>query len=230
MTDVFQEWCGKTLVHEWFTVDDARTAILLCPTVMGVTDLERGFATDLNAKGHSVLIADLYGARFLPEQRRAAFEAMELHRSNRAALRHLLTAVLDTFRPLAGDTPIVPIGFCFGGQCVLDLARSGADVRGVASFHGLFDSPGLPPERIAAKVLAMHGWDDPMVPPDAVAALARELTDGGADWQIHAYGNTGHGFTNPNAGRMGIAGVAFDEAAARRSWASLELFLAELFA
>ena len=79
------------------------------------------------------------------------------------------------------------------------MARSGADVAGVASFHGLFDPPGLRPQPIKAKVVAYHGWDDPMVPPDAVVALGQELTEAGCDWQIHAYGHIGHGFTNPGA-------------------------------
>jgi dienelactone hydrolase len=124
---------------------------------------------------------------------------------------------------------IAVIGFCFGGQCALDVARSGADIAAVASFHGLFDPPGLPAQPIKARVVAFHGWEDPMVPPDAVVALGQELTEGGSDWQIHAYGNVGHGFTNPKAHEIGIKGVEYNEAAARRSWANLELFLAEIF-
>ena len=92
---------------------------------------------------------------------------------------------------------IVAIGFCFGGLCALDLARSGADIAGAASFHGIFDPPGLRPQPIRAKVIAFHGWDDPMVPPAKVVALGRELTEAGCDWQIHAFGDTRHGFTNP---------------------------------
>ena len=124
---------------------------------------------------------------------------------------------------------IVAIGYCFGGQCALDLARSGADIAGVASFHGLFDPPGLPHLPIKAKVVAYHGWDDPMVPPEAVVALASELTEAGCDWQIHAYGHTGHGFTNPKAHELQIDGVFYVREAARRSFASLYLFLDELF-
>jgi dienelactone hydrolase len=125
---------------------------------------------------------------------------------------------------------VAAIGFCFGGQCVLDLARTGLDIAGVASFHGLFDPPGLPANPIKAKVVAYHGWDDPMVPPEAVVAFAKELTEAGADWQLHAYGHVGHGFTNPNATKeIGIPGVEYDEGAARRSWQALEDFLAELF-
>jgi dienelactone hydrolase len=133
-----------------------------------------------------------------------------------------------TKREHVDSSKVAVIGYCFGGQCALDVARSGADVAGVAAFHGLFDPPGLPAQPIKAKVLAMHGWDDPMAPPETVVALGKELTEGGADWQIHAYGHVGHGFTNPNAGQMGINGVFYHEAAARRSWDSLVNYLAEV--
>ena len=160
----------------------------------------------------------------------AAFAAMGELRSDRASLRDRLLAVLDEVRKRehVDASKIAVIGYCFGGQCALDVARSAADVAAVASFHGLFDPPGLPANAIKAKVLAMHGWDDPMVPPEAVVALGNELTAGGADWQIHAYGHVGHGFTNPNASALGIAGVAYNEAAERRSWASLVNFLGEV--
>ncbi len=193
---------------------------------MGVQPLEIGFAERLVALGYRAVIADLFGRRFTPgSDREAAFAAMGALRADRAALRDRLLAILDLVRGLdcVDRARIAVTGYCFGGQCALDLARAGADVRGVASFHGLFDPPGLPPLPITAKVAAYHGWDDPMVPPDA------ELTAAGADWQIHGYGHVGHGFTNPNAGAMGIAGVDYHEAAARRSWAGLEEYLAELF-
>lgn len=227
MTEIAQDWGGKALVHEWFAVADARTAILLCPTVMGVTELERGFTAELNAKGHSVLVADLYGARFAPDQRAEASASMAALRGDRAGLRDLLLAILDAFRPLAGDAPIVAIGFCFGGQCVLDLARSGADIAGVASFHGLLDPSGLEPQPIKARVIAFHGWDDPLARPDSVVALGEELTAAGCDWQIHGLGGVGHGFTNPGA-TGAMPGIKFDEIAARRSWAGLDQFLGEI--
>lgn len=228
-----QGYQGQTLDH--VIVDDGSGTIaptvLVIPTVMGVQPLELGFAEKLVALGYQAVVADLFGRRFTPDDRDAAFAAMGELRGDRAALADRLIAVLDEVRSLdqvdAGQVAV--IGYCFGGQCALDIARTGADVAGVASFHGLFDPPGLTPRPIKAKVLAMHGWDDPMVPPEAVVALGKELTGGGADWQIHAYGHTGHGFTNPNAHQIGIEGVAFQEAAARRSWQALEAFLAELF-
>jgi dienelactone hydrolase len=109
------------------------------------------------------------------------------------------------------------------------LARSGLDVRAVASFHGLFGRPeGQPIIPMKAKVIAFHGWDDPMVPPEDVVALGKELTQAGADWQIHAYGNTMHAFMAVGANRP-EAGIQYNERAARRAWASLALFLTEVF-
>ena len=205
--------------------------VIIFPAVMGVTDLEIGFARRLADKGRAVLVADLFGTRFTPDDRNAAFAAMSKLREDRGALRRRLAAVLENARDQAevDASQVAAIGFCFGGQCALDLARSGADIAGVASFHGLFDPPGLDPQPIKAKVAAYHGWEDPMVPPEAVLALAKELTEAGADWQVHAYGHVGHGFTNPHASQIGIVGVEYNAAAARRSWGALEDFLGELF-
>lgn len=224
------EFEGELLDSQYYPAcSDSQPAVLILPTVMGVSDLELGFARKL---GYGSMVADLFGAETHGASRETMFGHLARLKSDRAALRRRLLALLESLcaQPEVDPDNVAVIGYCFGGLCALDVARSGANVAGVASFHGLFDPPGLPPQPIQAKVLAMHGWDDPMVPPDAVVALAKELTEGGADWQIHAYGHTGHGFTNPNAHQIGIEGVAFQEAAARRSWAALKDFLAELFA
>ena len=209
----------------------ALPSVIIVPTVMGVTDLEIGFARDLVGHGYNALVADIFGKTFRGAERDVMFGEMNRLGSDRESLRDRLLSILELARGQSevDSGRIAAIGFCFGGKCVLDLARSGADIVGVASFHGLFDAPGLPAEKIKAKVVAYHGWDDPMVPPDAVVALAQELTEAGADWQIHAYGHTGHGFTNPKASDLGIDGVFYTQAAARRSFASLYLFLGELF-
>ena len=98
------------------------------------------------------------------------------------------------------------------------------------AFHGLLDRPDWKTETIKAKIVAFHGWDDPMAPPDHVVALGKELTDAGADWQIHAYGNVRHGFTNPNAHQIGLDAVRYDSLAAERSWTSFINLLEEIFA
>jgi dienelactone hydrolase len=123
---------------------------------------------------------------------------------------------------------IAAIGFCFGGMCVLDLARSGTDVRGVASFHGLLKPNGLPkPERIPARVLIMHGYDDPLAPPEDMLAVMQELNAAKVDWQLHSYGLTSHAFTNPQANSPD-GGLKYNPLAERRSWHTLLQFLEEV--
>src|SRR5690606_12960269 len=121
------------------------------------------------------------------------------------------------------------IGFCFGGLCALDLARRGAPLRGVVSFHGLLNAPPPVAATVRARVLALHGYDDPMAPPEAAVAFAREMTERGADWQLHAYGHTRHAFTNPHAADHEL-GLVFNERAATRSWRSMGAFLDECLA
>jgi len=204
--------------------------VILFPTVAGISKLELGFAQQLADVGYNGFCADLYGAAFRGCDRKTGAEQMKRLRADRADLRDRLLAVVDTARAQSeSDGRIAAIGFCFGGLCALDLARSGADVAGVGSFHGLFDPPGLPPKPIAAKVIAFHGWDDPMVPPEKVVALGRELTSAGCDWQIHAFGGTVHGFTNQDADKIGNPAVRYSAAATRRGWQMLERFLEELF-
>ena len=207
-----------------------RPGVILFPTVMGVSDLELGFARQLVHLGYTGFVADLFGKKFRGAPREIMSGELKRLRSDRASLRERLLAVLKCARGQDAIEPerIVAIGYCFGGSCALDLARSGADIAGVASFHGLLDPPGLPPQPIKSKVLAFHGWDDPMAPPDAVVSLGKELTDAGADWQLHAYGHVAHGFTNPGA-TGAIPGVVYNEVAAERSWTSLINFLEELF-
>jgi dienelactone hydrolase len=136
-------------------------------------------------------------------------------RSDRAALRRRLLHVLHLASSLdeVAEKQIVAAGYCFGGQCALDLARSGANFAAAVSFHGLFDPPGLPEGKISAKVVA----------------LGEELTRAGADWQIHAYGHVAHGFTNPRASDLQIDGVRYNALATERSWTSFVNLLEELF-
>src|SRR4029079_2023296 len=171
-----------------------------------VSDLEIGFGRQLVELGYNALVADLFGKEFRAAPRDTRCGEMKRLANARPALRRRLTHVLDLAHGLneVADRQIVVAGYCFGGMCALDLARVAADVAAAVSFHGLFDPPGMPPEKIKAKVVAFHGWDDPMVPPDKVVALGNELTEAGSDWQIHAYGHVAHGFTNPNASELQI--------------------------
>ena len=231
--DIPLEFEGEQLEHVFVGRRDgeARPTVILIPTVMGVTDLEIGFGRQLVELGYNALVADIFGKKFRGAERDVMFGEMGRLKEDRAALRRRLLAVIDQARGLdeVASEGVVVAGYCFGGMCALDVARSGADIAAAVAFHALFDPCGLPPERITAKVVAFHGWDDPMVPPEAVAALGKELTDAGADWQIHAYGNVAHGFTNPNAHQIGIEGVRYNALAAERSWTSFISLLEEIF-
>ena len=209
-----------------------RPAVIVLHTFAGRGDNELVVAERLAALGYAGFAADLYGRGVLGQSREQCAALMQPFLDDRALLRDRMLAIVDTVRalPEVDASRVAAIGFCFGGLCVLDLARAGADIRGVASFHGLFGAPvGLAPRPITARIVAFHGWDDPMVPPDAVTALAAELSAAGADWQIHGYGGTMHGFTNPKANAP-ENGVLYNPVAARRSWQSLVAFLDECFA
>jgi dienelactone hydrolase len=210
----------------------ARPTVILIPTVMGVSDLEIGFGRQLVELGYNALVADLFGKKFRGAERDVMFGELNRLKADRAALRRRMQHVLDLADGLdeVSKGQIVVAGYCFGGLCALDLARSGADFAAAVSFHALLDPPGLPEKKIKAKVVCFHGWDDPMAKPEAMVALGHELTAAGADWQIHAYGHVAHGFTNPNAHTIGIEGVRYNELAAERSWTSFINLLEELFA
>jgi dienelactone hydrolase len=152
---------------------------------------------------------------------------------DRATLRRRITAALDALKshPLVDSDRVAAIGFCFGGLCVLDLARSvPPSLRGVVSFHGLFHPPKLGEQaKIEAKILMLHGYDDPMATPEHVVAIANELTQAKADWQLHAYGHTSHAFTNPEA-QSPDHGLMYNATADRRSWLAMQNFLEEVLA
>jgi dienelactone hydrolase len=210
----------------------ARPTVILIPTVMGVSDLEIGFGKQLVELGYNALVADLFGKKFHGAPRDTMFGEMTRLGSDRVALRRRLLAVVEQVRGLGEveGQSLVVAGYCFGGKCALDVARTGTDIAAAVSFHGLLDPPNWPTEKTRAKVVVFHGWDDPMAPPEHVVALGHELTQAGADWQIHAYGHVAHGFTNPNADKIGIDGVRYNALAAERSWTSFINLLEELFA
>jgi dienelactone hydrolase len=226
---------GDTLLEGLLVCDPAqvpRPTVIIAHTFVGRGPNEEAVAERLAALGYAAFAADLYGKGVLGATREECAGLMQPFLDDRAQLQDRMLLLLDTVRALPEVDPdrIVAIGYCFGGLCVLDLARTGAELKGVASIHGLFDAPGnRAGSRIAAKVIAFHGWDDPMVPPAAVTALGQELTAAGADWQIHAYGGVMHGFTNPKAAAP-ENGVLYDPRAAGRAWSSLLLFLEECFA
>ncbi len=197
----------------------------------GQSQFETDKAAALAELGYVGFAADLYGqGRRASSPEEAKRLMAELDR-DRSRLQHRVNLSLDQLKelPQVDRRMTAAIGFCFGGKCVLDLARSGADTRGVVSFHGLYDAPTEPrTEPVKAAIMALHGWGDPLSPPESVLELSRELTERGADWQLHAYGHTGHSFTNPKA-RAPEQGLAYQASSDARAWRAMRDFLQEIF-
>jgi len=215
----------------WEDGHDPKPGVLISHAWGGRSEFEQGKAEILAELGYVGFALDLYGKGVLGSSREENSALMQPLLDDRAVLQRRMQLALAQLRKQkeVDGSRIAAMGFCFGGLCVLDLARTGADLCGVASVHGLFTPPGnTEGNKIKAKVLVLHGWDDPMATPDQVLSLADELTAAGADWQIHGYGNTVHAFSNPAADDP-AHGTVYHPDADRRSWQSLQLFFAELF-
>lgn len=213
------------------SVQGSRPGVLVSHAWSGRSDYEGGKANRLAELGYAAFALDLYGKGVRGDSPEENGALMQPFLDDRAMLQRRLLVSLATLRDQTevDATKIAAIGFCFGGLCVLDIARAGEELAGVVSIHGLFGPPGnTEGNTIKAKVLALHGWDDPMATPDDVIALTKELTSLGADWQVHAYGNTVHAFTNPAANDRG-RGTVYDPSADKRSWIAMRNFLDELF-
>ena len=179
-----------------------------------------GFALDMYGKG-------VFGADGDVELNSSLMNPLA---SDRALLRQRIRAALTAGRnvPQVDPTKVAAMGYCFGGMCVLELARSGADILGVVSIHGILAPGEVANEAISAKVLCLHGHDDPMVPPEQVLAFQTEMSEAAVDWQVHSYGGTMHAFTNPGANNPDF-GTVYNPVAESRTYQSLENFLNEIF-
>lgn len=205
-------------------------AVLVSHAWVGRDDFACGKAQALARLGYAGFALDMYGDARTGSGPEENSRLMSPFMKNRGLVLERQQAALSAVReqPEVDPARVAAIGFCFGGLCVLDLARSGADLRGTVSFHGLLAPPdGEPGNPVKSKVLVLHGYDDPMAPPEQVLALQRELTAAGADWQVHLYGGTLHAFTNPRANDPAF-GTVYQQSADRRSWQSMQNFLAEV--
>ena len=174
----------------------------------------------LAAQGHTALCVDVYGDGQLAADAGEAQALMTPLVEDRAALIMLLRELVEQARtvPSVRADNMAVIGFCFGGLCALDLARSGMHFELVASFHGVLDPPAnVPAARINSRVVCFHGWDDPIAPSPSIVGLAHELDHAGADWELHCFGKARHAFMIEDAALPG-AGIVYDEAASGRSW------------
>ena len=206
-----------------------RAGILVYPTIMNPTESVLDKAQALADAGYLALVADFYGkapANFDEARQFATGIRQDIH-AYRTRLRVAIKALVSLDE--AKDLPLGAIGFCMGGGAVLELAREGAPLEIVVSFHGLLATD-LPaePGGIGARILVCHGDADPMVPRSQVMAFWEEMDEAQANWHFHSYSGVKHGFTNP-ASPPGNPAVAYDESADRQSWASMHSLFDEVF-
>lgn len=227
--------CDQKEHHGFIAVEgqkgQQRPAVLVVHDWSGRNDFACQKAIQLAQMGYVGFALDMYGQGRTGSNNEEKTALLEPLIKDRAILRARLFAAVEAIgaRPDVDASRIAIIGFCFGGLCALDLARSGANIRGAVSFHGILNKPeNLSPEVIKAKILVLHGYDDPMVKPEQVNHFCQEMNEAKADWQVHMYGLVQHSFTNPQAHDLEL-GLMFNETAARRSWLTMTQFLQEIF-
>ncbi|MFG0334132.1 MAG: dienelactone hydrolase family protein [Maioricimonas sp. JB049] len=226
---------GDTTLEGFLAWDTEKTqapGVLVVHQWMGLTKYEQRRCKQLAELGYVAFALDIYGQGVRPENRQQAAELAGKYKSDRDLYRRRLNLGLEQLRgqPNVYPEQTAAIGYCFGGTGVLELARSGAEVRGVVSFHGGLDSPS--PEdgkNISAEVLVLHGADDPFVPEQDIQAFIKELNDADVDWQMNIYSGAVHSFTQPMAGNDNSTGAAYNERADKRSWEAMKSFFDEIF-
>lgn len=207
-----------------------KPGILVSHMWSGQSDFEVDKATELAKIGYVGFAIDNYGKGKRASNPEEAEQLMNELNHNRTLLLDRMILAFDTLKahPVVDDAKIGAIGFCFGGKCVLDLARSGIEIGGVVSFHGLLDPPPIHLNtKIRSSVLVLHGWEDPMALPEEVLKLSNELNIKKADWNIHIYGHTGHAFTNPKA-NFPEKGLYFEPKSNKKAWDSMIYFFNEV--
>lgn len=210
--------------------------VLVFPSAIGLGEHALAAVERLAEAGWLALGVDLYGEGRYSGYDNAAPETGELFQrflDTPGAVRSPALAWFDQAAALPGADPsrIAAIGYCFGGYCVLELARAGADLRAAVSYHGLLTTA-LPaePGAIRGEIAAYCGGGDPYAPPEAIESLRRELSEAGARHQITVFAQAEHSFTDPSAGKMGRPGIAYDALADRVSWAGTLALLESVFA
>ncbi len=221
----------------YLAYDDSKTGklpgVLVCHEWWGLNDYPKHRAEQLAELGYVAFCLDMYGKGVVAKTMDEAKAQVGKLYGDRQLVRALALAGLNQLKkqPNVDPNKIAVIGYCFGGMVALELARSGADVAGVVTFHGSLNTPNpADAKNIKAKILVLTGADDPNIKPEEVAAFEKEMTDAKVDWQLVSYSGTVHAFTNPAAGNDPSKGMAYNEKSDKRSWQAMKDFFAEIFA
>lgn len=225
---------GRRLVGELARPEGAGPfpAVLVMASAYGLGEQVRGSARALAARGWLALCTDMYGDGAYFADPSAAGPDFAALMADPVRLRERVVAWLEAATKLPGmdASRVTAIGYCFGGRCVLELARSGADVRAVVSYHGILTTHApAAPGTIRGEVAAYCGALDPYAPVGDIAALGAELTAAGARHQITTFSHVAHSFTDPDAARNPRPGIAYDAQAHRVSWAGTLALLEGVF-
>jgi len=235
-TKVLEYKDGDVTLEGYLAYDEAakekRPAVLIVHDWMGLGSYVKKRAEAIAGLGYVAFGADIYGQGVRPSTGEEAARQAGIYRQDRALMRRRIQAALAEVRnlPFVDGTRVAAMGYCFGGGVVLELARSGADIRGAVTFHGSLDTPhpvnaGI----IKAKILVLHGADDPFVGQDQVLAFEKEMKAARVDWELNLYSNAVHSFTNPDAGNDPSKGSAYNREADLRSWEAMKAFFEEIF-
>lgn len=226
---------GDTVLQGYLAYDDAirgkRPGVLVVHEWNGLQSYAKKRTEDLAKLGYVAFAADIYGKGVRPKNPEESAAQSSIYRQNRKLLRERAIAGLQVLQKnsLTDTKRIAAIGYCFGGTTVLELARSGANIAGVVSFHGGLNTPNpADAKNIKAKVLVLHGADDPFVPIEEVRAFENEMRLGNVDWQLISYGGAVHAFTNP-VYKGEIKGALYNPSADQRSWQAMRQFFSEIF-
>ncbi len=236
VTETVEYKHGETVCAGYIAYDTAddgqRPGILVVHDWTGINEYTKSRCRQLAEMGYVAFAADIYGKGIRPKNSTEASEQAKIYRSDRQLMRdrvHAGLTVLENYL-ISDDTRLAAIGYCFGGGTVLELARSGADIAGVVSFHGNLDTPDpSDAENIQCKILVCHGAVDPYVPAEQVQAFYDEMNAADVDYQFVAYSNAVHSFTKEKAGDDPSQGAAYNEKADRRSWEHMKLFFDQIF-
>ncbi|MDD5583670.1 MAG: dienelactone hydrolase family protein [Candidatus Omnitrophica bacterium] len=236
-TETIEYKQGDTILEGYLAYDDSLKgkvpAVLIVHEWTGPGPYVKNRAQQLAGLGYVAFAVDVYGKGVRPKDKKEAGIQAGIYRANRPLMRQRVNAGLQELKKykFVDSTRIAAIGYCFGGGAALELARSGAGIAGVVSFHGNLDTP-YPEDakNIKAKILVCHGADDPAVPEQQLAAFEKEMRAAKVDWQTNIYGNAVHSFTNPGSGNNPSSGAAYNEQADKRSWEAMKSFFNEIFA